>query len=326
MKALHLLTALLFAGAAHAAPLKLFTDRPKDRLDQALTGFTAQTGIAVEITVAPYAELKAKIQGGEKADVLLVKDLTLIMNAVQSGLFTPMSEANRKADVDPSMRDAQGLWTALAYRIRTVAIDPAIVSKDLVRTYESLSGPNFSGQLCMRNLKDYMPTFVAWLISRYGEAKAQAMVEGWKANLAVGFTAGDTASFQAIENGTCLASIGNHYYLARLKAADARFPVELAFADQNEGGLHTNGFGGGVVNGTQQSDKANAFLNYMLSSAGQKALTAAPSFEYPAVKTVNPEAVVVSFGQFKISDVHWTDVGAQIDKANAILERAEWAK
>lgn len=328
MKALHLLAALLFASASYAAaaPLKIYTDRPKDRIDQALTGFTQTTGIAVEVTVASYADLKAKIQGGEKADVLLLKDLTSITDAAQSGLFTPMSQANRKANVDPSMREAQGLWTALAYRIRTVAVDPAVVSKDLVKTYESLSGPKFSGQLCIRNSKEYMPTLVAWLISRYGEAKAQAMVEGWKANLGIGFTAGDTASLQAVENGSCVATISNHYYLARLKTADARFPVELVFADQNEGGLHTSGFGGGLVKGTSQSANGNAFFGYMLTSAGQKALTAGPSFEFPAVKSVSPEAVVTSFGQFKISDIHWTEVGAQIDKANAILERAEWAK
>ncbi len=326
MKALHLLTALFFAGATHAAPLKIFTDRPKDRMDQALSGFTAKTGIAVEVTVAPYAELKAKIQGGEKADVLLLKDLIFITDAAQSGLFTPMSEANRKVDVYPSMRDPQGLWTALAYRIRTVAIDPSVVTNDLVKTYESLSSPKFSGQLCMRNSKEYMATLVAWLISRYGEAKAQAMVEGWKANLGVGFTAGDTASFQAVENGTCVATIGNHYYLARLKTADARFPVELVFADQNDGGIHTSGFGGGLVKGTEQAANANAFFEHMLTSAGQKALTAAPSFEFPAVKSVTPEAVVQSFGSFKISDIHWTEVGAQIEKANTILERAEWAK
>jgi iron(III) transport system substrate-binding protein len=326
MKALHFIAALLFAGVSHAAPLKLFTDRPKDRLDQALVGFTQTTGIAVEVTVAPYAELKAKIQGGESADVLLLKDLTSITDAAQAGLFIPMNQANRKANVDSSMRDSQGLWTALAYRIRTIAIDPAVVSKDLVKTYESLSGRKFSGQLCMRNAKEYTATFVAWLISRYGEAKAQAMVDGWKSNLAVGFTAGDTASFKSIESGACAAAIGNHYYLARLKAADSRFPVELVFADQDEGGLHTSGFGGGLLKATSQAANANSFLGYMLTSAGQKALTAGPGFEFPAVKNVLPEAVVASFGQFKISNIHWTEVGAQINKANAILERAEWEK
>jgi len=316
----------LLTVAGYAAPLKVFTDRPEDRLETALTGFTQATGIEVEVTVAPYADLKAKLQAGEKADVLLLKDVAFLTDAARAGLFTPMNAANRGVKIDESMRDAEGLWTALAYRIRTIGYDPALVEKDALKTYESLAAGALSGQLCMRNSKEYMPTLVAWLIVRYGEAKAQAIVEGWVANLAVGFTASDTASLKGIESGLCSVTITNHYYLARLKTADARFPVALAFADQDEGGLHTNGFGGGLVKGTDQVANANAFIGYLLTPEGQKGIVAAPSFEFPAVRSVRPEAVVQKFGAFKVSNLSWTDVGAQIEKANALLERVGWTK
>lgn len=319
------LVLLFLSASVHAAPLKIFTDRPKERMDKALDGFTKNSGVNTEVTVGSYDDLKAKLKAGEQADILILKDIIYLSDGVKAGLFSAMN-ANLPLKVDASMRDPQGLWTALAYRVRLIGFDPAMVDKLFLTTYEKLSEPGFKGQLCMRNAKEYMPTFVAWLISRYGEAKAKAIVEGWRANLAADFTTGDSASYKSVETGICSVTIGNHYYLARLKAADARFPVESAFPNQLEGGLHTNGYGIGIAkNSTAQVD-ANKLIEYLLSDEGQKALVADPSFEYPAVQALKPEQIVENFGSFKVSDINWNQVGSHLAKANEILERVGWIK
>lgn len=318
---------LIFASViSHAATLKVFTDRPKDRLEKAFTGFTTKTGIQLDVVVAPYADLLAKIRAGEQPDVLLLKDISFITAAARENLFTPMNAANLRTNISPAMRDSQGNWTALSYRIRTAAYDPAAINVASLTTYEALAGRGFAGQLCMRNSKEYMPTLAAWLIVRYGEAKAQAILEGWKSNLAAGFSEGDSASLKSIESGECTATIANQYYLGRLISADNRFPVKLAFLEQNEGGLHTNGLGGGIAKGSTQAANANIFLGYLMTAEGQAALIEAPAFDYPAVKSFSPESVVKDFGAFKASEITWTQVGAEIEKATAILERVGWAK
>ena len=324
MKCLALFATLVFVAAAQAAPLKIFTDRPQDRFQTALDGMTKATGQQVQVTAGTANELMAKIQAGEPADILLLKDSTTIGAAAALGLFAPMGTSLES--VEPSMRDPQNRWTALAYRIRTIFIDPAQVAADSVNTYEALSTNAFSGLLCMRNAKEYMPTLTAWLIVRYGEAKTQSMLEGFKANLATGFTGGDTASLDAIEAGQCVATLSNHYYFARKKAADERFPVEIKFVEQNEGGLHTNGFGGGLVKGSKNAKQVDQFFAYMLSPLGQTQLVEAPGYEYPSVTGLKPSSLVEQLGSFKVSDVHWNDVAAQITKANEILERVGWAK
>lgn len=320
------LIALMLSVTAYAAPLKIYTDRPQERMQKALDGFTKSTGIQTEVTVASYDELKAKLKAGEKADVLLFKDIIYLADGAKSGLFSAMSSQNQQADVDVSMRDPKGLWTALAYRVRVIAYDPANTEKSTLTSYERLSESKFAGQLCMRNSKEYMPTFTAWLMSRFGEAKAKSIVEGWKANLATDFTAGDSASYKGVESGVCSVAIAFHYYLARLKVADERFPVELAFPDQFEGGLHTNGYGVGVAKGTAREADANSFIAYLLSEVGQTSLVAEPSYEYPAVRSIKPEQVVQKFGTFKVSDINWNKIGENITKANDILDSAGWAK
>ncbi len=314
------------AATVHAATLRVFTDRPKDRLEKAFSGFTAVTGSEIELTVAPYPELLAKIQAGEPADVLLLKDLGSLTEAVEQNVFTPMDAANRAADVAPFMREAGGLWTALSYRVRTAAYDPSVGSQKALTGYRALAGPAFVGQLCLRNAKDYMSGLVAWLVARDGEAKTEALLKAWKNNLAANFTDSDTSSLKNIESGVCTATITNHYYLARLINADARFPVNLAFLEQNNGGVHTNGFGGGLVAGSKDLAGGNRLLAYLLSEPGQNAIVEAPSYEYPALRRAQPEQLVRNFGGFNASEIAWTAVGANYKTATEILERVGWAK
>lgn len=329
MKVFQLLAPVILAVAgvsAQAAPLKVFTDRPVDRLERAMRGFTSKTGIQVEIVSAPYAELKAKIDAGQKADVLLLKDLSTMTAAARANVFTAMNSANRSANIASFMRDSQGRWTALTYRVRTLVYDSSVFDERSMNSYESIAGRSFSGQLCIRNAKEYMPSMVAWMIERYGEAKTKDILAGWKANLAAGFTDNDTQTLKNIESGTCTAGISNHYYLARLKNADSRFPVEIAFANQNEGGVHTNGFGGGLVAGTTRSSEGNSLMAYLMTPEGQQSLIVDPSFEYPAVQNLQPVQIVRNFGTFSKSQISWTEVGANMSKANDLLERVGWAR
>jgi len=329
MQRFHFIALLLsasFAWTASAASLTVLTDRPKERMDKVLAAFMQKTGIATELVSAPYSDLKTKIKNGEAADVMLLKDIEHLALAAREDLFQSLNAENRRANVAAHMRDSRGLWTALTYRIRTFVYDPSVIEARSLTTYEALGGRSFTGQLCIRNSKDYMPTMVAWMIVRFGEAKALAMLEGWKANLAIPFTTSDTDSLKKIESGACTAAISNHYYLARLKNADQRFPAEIAFADQLEGGLHSNGFGGGLVKGTRQASNANALMAFLLSPEGQRILVENPSFEYPAVKTLKPVELVENFGTFKSSVVSWSEVGNQVSKARELLDRVGWAK
>ncbi len=323
-----LLSLILVFGAqlASANTLRVLTDRPKDRVEKAMQGFTEMSGVQVEIVSRPYAELKelAKVPG--ESDLLLLKDLTFLADAADNQLFQAMNAPNMRLRVAPFMRDPGGLWTAITYRIRTIAFDPSVVPAQDLSTYESLARPEFKGRLCMRNAKEYMPAMTAWMITRYGEAKAEAILRGWSENLAEGFTDGDSVSLKKINEGSCAASVVNQYYLARLKNADKRFPVSLNFADQFEGGLHTNGFGGGIVKGTKNSANANILLGYLLSHEGQAALVAEPSFEYPANSDFKPVEIVENFGTFKASDLSWKSVAANLNKANALLDKVGWAK
>lgn len=325
MKTFHtLLIALgMFAAQAFAADIRLLSDRNNDYFKSVLEAFTAKTGKTVEVVTGSWSDLKDGLSKGETGDLLLVKDIVYIGDAKQAGVFQKMSDANLKAGVPAYMRDPEGLWTAVSYRVRTLVYNPDEVDPSQLPTYESLSNPEFRGRVCIRNRADYMPSMVAWLVARYGEVKAREIVTGWQANLAM-YTARDTETITKVEDGTCAVGISNHYYYARVKSDDPRLVTELLFTNQNDGGVHTNGFGGGVLASASNPDGANELLAFILSSEGSSLMIQAPSYEYPAVATNRPSSMVESFGPVVSSDISWNDIFASYGKGMEILESVGW--
>ncbi len=317
-----LLSLALFAVSANAADIKVLSDRNQAYFQKVVDAFTAKTGKSVEIVTASWSDIKKSLKEGQTGDVLLVKDIDLIVDASNEGVFQRLSDANLNAGVPAHMRDAGGNWTAVSYRVRTLVYDPAMVDVSALSSYEAIAKPEFQGQLCVRNSKEYMPTLVAWLIATYGEPKAREIVTGWRNNVAQ-FTAGDTKSIEQIEAGSCTVGISNHYYYARMKTADNRLATSLMFTNQQDG-LHTNGFGGGVLKTASNVDGANAFINFILSAEGSSIMIQDPSFEYPAVASNRPTAFVESLGSFKASTTPWSAIGAETAKAREILESVGW--
>lgn len=316
---------ILVASAAQAAEVLVLSDRNQDYFAKVFEGFTAKTGHTVALVNKPWADLKRDLSFGAEADVLLVKDLSFIVDAKKDGVFQKLSDANLNAGVPAFMRDAEGEWTAVSYRVRTLVYDPLQLTPSEIPTYESISKPEFAGRLCARNSKEYMPTMVAWLIAQYGEVKAKEIVSGWRSNLAM-FTARDPETIDKVEDSTCAVGISNHYYYARAKAAEPRLSVEIAMTNADAGGIHTNGFGGGVLKTSSEVEAANALIAYILSPEGSALMIQAPSYEYPAVATNKAAELVEGFGAFTPSEVPWSDVYAQMAKAKEILEQVGWAK
>lgn len=319
-----LVVAAVVGAFAHASNIKVYSDRGQSYYDGVIKAYTAKTGNTVQIVTGSLGELKTRFKNGETGDLLLLKDIRFLADASSSGYFQKMSDANINSGVPAYMRDPQGLWTAVTYRVRSFVYDPSVIDVSEIGSYESISKPAFKGQLCIRNSGEYMPTMVAWLVAQKGEAKAKEIVQGWRNNVV--FTAKDPESISMVEGGQCSVGIANHYYYLRAKTADERLSVEYAFTAQEDGGVHVNGFGGGVMKTASNIDGANDFLAFILGSEGSSIMIQEPSFEYPAVASNKASSKTEGLGSFKASEVPWSDIGAQISKGEEILESVGWEK
>jgi iron(III) transport system substrate-binding protein len=188
-------------------------------------------------------------------------------------------------------------------------------------TYEALGDPKWKGRLCLRTSSYiYNQSMLATLIKRHGEPRAEEIVRGWVANQPI-LINGDTKILEAIAAGQCDVGLTNHYYLARLVAKDAGFPVAPFWANQASTGTHINVSGAGVT--AHAKHRANAVkLIEFLSSPEAQQMFADLSFEFPANPQAAVNPVVARWGKFKQDDINIAAAGELQAAAVRLADRA----
>jgi iron(III) transport system substrate-binding protein len=158
------------------------------------------------------------------------------------------------------------------------------------------------------------------MIKRHGEARTEEIAKSWAANQPVLINS-DTKILEAIAAGQCDVGLTNHYYLARIVAKDAAFPVLPFWANQQTTGTHVNVSGAGVTAHSKHRADAQKFIEF-LSSAEAQQMFADVSFEYPA----NPQAainpIVAKWGKFKQDDTNIASAGEFQAAATRLADRA----
>lgn len=323
------IAAAVFVTSVSHADLTVYTDRPMARLQSVAADFTQQTGVKVEIVELSFAKLleRLKLEGAQSAaDVLFVKDSVYLSELANGGFFQPMVTKVLETEVPANMRHPQNLWTAVTVRGRTIVYDSTRVKPTELFGYEELTDAKWAGRLCLRTSNSsYSEALVAGLIETRGALKAEQIVKGWVANLAVAPISGDTAVLEAIGNGACDVGIVNTYYLGQMLAKNPAFPVRAHFADQTvaglSGGVLGNGSGAGVASTSKQSVLATKFVELLLSEKFQLEMTTA-QFEYPVKMGLLPTTMIKDWGTFRFNEANWSAVGSRAQEAKALMQAA----
>lgn len=267
-------------------------------IEAAFEQFEDETGIDVEFLTGNDSELRERIAAeGEdtKADVYITVDAGNLAAAAEQGLFRPIESSVLTSAIPAQLSDPEGRWFGLTQRARTIVYSPERVSADEVpTTYEELAEPQWDGRLCLRDSSNvYQQSLVASLIAAHGEDEAQRIVEGWAANAEI--LSNDVLILESIADGVCDVGLTNHYYLARILDENPDFPVALAWANQDDRGVHVNVSGGGVTANATRPEEGQQFLEW-LATDGQEVLVGG-NFEYPANPDVAPDPLLVeNFG------------------------------
>jgi iron(III) transport system substrate-binding protein len=292
--------------------------------EAAFDAFTKKTGIAVKIHAGQTGELFERLKAEAErtpADVLITVDAGNLWNAARAGLLAKVDSPELVANVPAHLRDPEQRWFGLAVRARTIMYSTQKVKPAELSTYEALGDPKWKGRLCMRpSSYIYTQSMIATLIKRHGEAKAEEIVKGWVANQPHLINS-DTKILEAVAAGQCDVAVTNHYYLARILAKKADFPVAPFWANQATTGTHVNISGAGVT--AHSKNKANAIkLLEFLSSAEAQQMFADISFEYPANPQAGINPIVAKFGKFQQDDINVAAAGELQPAAVKLADRA----
>jgi iron(III) transport system substrate-binding protein len=320
---------------AQAGEVNVYSARHYDT-DQALyDGFTAETGIRVNVIQAGEDQLieRMKSEGANSpADVLLTVDAGRLWRAQEAGLFQPVRSEYLEARIPANLREPEGHWFGFATRARVIAyardrVDPAQLS-----TYEQLADPMWRGKILVRSSSHvYNQSLVGSLLEANGPEATAEWARGIAANLARDPQGGDTDQLKALAAGEGDLAITNTYYYVRLLKSDK--PEDRAVAEAigihfpsqgvGERGTHVNVSGAGVAAYAPNRDNAVRFLEYLAGDFAQQSFASA-SNEYPVVEGVQVDPVLAGLGTFRTDALNARTFGANNQRALLIMNAAGW--
>ncbi|MDP5008628.1 MAG: extracellular solute-binding protein, partial [Glaciimonas sp.] len=170
--------------------------------DEALYGnFTKATGIKINRVDGDDAGTIARLKSEGKvspADVILLVDAARLMRAEEDGLFQKIDSKVLNERIPANLRDKNGQWFGFSTRARVIVYNKQNIEPEDVDTYEALADPKNKGKLCTRTgSHPYNVSLFGSLYEHLGEAKTEAVLKGYVANLARQPVGGDTDQIKA---------------------------------------------------------------------------------------------------------------------------------
>jgi iron(III) transport system substrate-binding protein len=309
--------------AAAAEVVVVYTARHYGK-EPVFEAFTKETGIEMQSFDGNPSELFERLRAeGDKtpADVLIAVNAGDLWNAAQAGLLAKINSAELQANIPAHLRDAENRWFALTVRARTIMYNTRKVRPEELSTYEALGDPKWKNRLCLRPSNHvYNQSLLATMIKRFGEAKVEAIVQGWVANNPTLINS-DSRILESIAAGECDVGITNSYYLGRLLAKDPEFPVAPFWANQQSTGTHVNISGAGVTAHAKNRTNAIKLIEFLSRPEAQQGI-AQSNFEYPANPQAPVHPILAKWGLFKQDDI---DVAAASELQAAAVKLADRA-
>jgi iron(III) transport system substrate-binding protein len=313
------------AIASAADEVVVYSSRNEQLIKPLFDAYAKETGVHVRFITDKEGPLieRLKAEGSNTpADLLITVDAGNLWFAAQEGLLQPVDSKTLHANIPEAWRDPDNRWFALTVRARTIVYNTKRVKPADLSSYEDLGTAKWKKRLCLRTSKKvYNQSLVATMIGELGEAKTEAIVRSWVANLATDVFSDDTAMIEAIAAGQCDVGIANTYYFGRLKSKQPDAPVALFWPNQGDRGVHVNVSGGGVTRHSKHAAAAIKLLEWLSSAPAQKIFTEI-DYEYPANPAVPPAPAVASWGTFRSDPINVSKAGELQRAAVMLMDRA----
>jgi iron(III) transport system substrate-binding protein len=330
---LSFLLCLVTAASAQANVVNVYSARHYDTDETLFERFTERTGIEVNVIEAEADELIERIRSegaNSPADVIITVDAGRLWRADQAGLLATVDSPVLERAIPESLRHPEGKWFGLTRRVRAIVYNKEAVDPGELSTYEDLASDEWRDRICIRSSSNvYNQSLVASMIENKGTAATQEWARGLVANLARNPQGGDTDQILAVAAGECDIAVVNHYYLARLVAADdpadrrVAEQVGIFFPNQEGRGAHVNISGAGVVANAPHRANAIRFIEFLTTPEAQEVF-ARGNNEFPVVEGIPASEVARDFGQFKADSVSVAAYGENNPEAVRIMDRAGW--
>lgn len=339
-KAVRLSVALLFTAAAGASTLafaqssevNIYSYREPGLIQPLLDKFSAETGIKANVLFAGDGLLERVAAEGELSpvDVVLTVDVGNLVGAKEQRLTQPITTPALTERLDPAFRDAEGHWAALSLRARVFYVSNDRVSATAL-SYEDIAGPEWKGRLCTRPGDHvYNIGLIANRIALWGLDKTRDWLTAVRDNLAYPPSGNDRAGAKAILEGSCDLAIANTYYMGLMLTNESEpeqkewaAASRIIYPDADGEGTQVNAAGAFIAKHSPNPENANRLIEFLLTDEAQQ-LYANANYEYPAVTSVQPAELTLSWGTLNPSKVPFTELASYRDEAAALVDELKF--
>jgi iron(III) transport system substrate-binding protein len=320
------------AGSGTEAPVEveitgelvIYSGRSEPLIQPVIDAFKAKyPGVEVLLKAGSNSELANALleeQSNPQADVFITTELFTVQSLTLDGIFQPYMPSGADQYPDEFI-GTDNMWTGLTRRARVIMYNRDLVSEDeLPTSIFDLTDPRWSGQVAAAgSTNGSMQAQIAAMLQLLGEEETEAWLNGLIAN-EVTFFGGHTDVRKAVGAGEFKLGLVNHYYFHLQQAEGSN--VGIIFPDQGEGqiGLLTNATAAAVVNGAPHTAAARAFLDFLVSTDGQK-LFAEQNYEYPLLPGVTLQADVQPLDGFRLADVDVVQAALGFDATFDLIEK-----
>jgi iron(III) transport system substrate-binding protein len=294
----------LSIATVRASEVNVYSYRQPYLIEPMLEKFTDETGIKVNVLFAGKGLVDKMVQEGDSSpvDVLLTVDIGRLSDAVNSEVSQSFSSSVVNANIPSQYRDPDGHWVGLTARARVVYASIDRVAQDEI-TYEELSGPEWAGRLCTRSGQNaYNLALFASLIAHHGEVETIEWLKGVKANMARTPQGNDRGQVKGIFSGECDISIGNTYYMAKMRTnekepeqKDWAASAKIIMPNADGRGTHMNLSGAVLAKHAPNQDNGIKLIEFLTEDIAQE-MYAETNHEYPLKDGVGISDMVASFG------------------------------
>ena len=293
-------TCAAIAGPA-IADVNIYTTREPVLIQPVMDAFTAETGIAVNLSYIDDGLVERLTAEGARspADLVMTVDIANLKQIVDAGVVQAVESDVLNAAIPAELRSDENLWFGLTTRARIIYASKDRVADGEVTTYEDLTSDKWEGRICSRSgLNNYSLALLSAVIAHKGEDGAREWAAGLRENLARKPEGNDRAQVRAIWAGECDISLGNTYYMGGMLADPEQQEwansVRIIFPTFEDGGTHVNVSGVAMTQSAPNRDEAVQFL----VSPDAQAIYAETNHEYPVLAGAARSELVSSWGEF----------------------------
>lgn len=303
--------------------LTVYSGRAEDLVAPLIQGFTAATGIQVEVRYASSTDMAATIReegANSPADVFFAQDPASLGAVAEAGLFTTLP--GDLLDLVPAQfSDDGGHWVGVSARSRVVIYNSEAVSAaDLPDTVDGFTESEWNGRLAIAPGNASFIAFVAEMILERGEDATAEWLEAIADNDPELFS-GNGPIVAAVNDGAIDVGLVNHYYLLGLQSEVGETVAANHFFSTPHAGSLVMPAGAGILASSDNQDAAQQFIEFLLHERSQT-FFAEETFEYPVVAAVEPPAGLPPLSELSHPSVNLSDLATVLDTATQLITEA----